>query len=90
MPDQIQETVFAGGNLFLELLVSERADSGVETAGDELPCIQGCVCELFFDCHVWMPFEEFYGVHSMTIEGRGMRDFQGEDASWDAPFVRMI
>jgi hypothetical protein len=37
MADEIEETVFAGGNLFLELLVAEWGESGIETAGDKLP-----------------------------------------------------
>jgi len=40
MADEIEETVFAGGNLFLELLVTEWGEGGIETAGDELPGIE--------------------------------------------------
>jgi hypothetical protein len=37
MADEIEQPIFAGGNLALQLFITERCEGGIETAGDELP-----------------------------------------------------
>ncbi len=51
MTDEIEQAVFPGRYLLLELFAGKRLDGGAEAADDELPGVECGACEQFIAGH---------------------------------------
>jgi len=54
--DEVEQSILVGGDLLLELFVSERREVLIEAANSELPGVERGNGEEFFFSHFYLPF----------------------------------